>query len=132
MSLLKGFHHVSMKCSSHEKFQEDVKFYRDVLGIPLLRSWGGEDPGAMLQIDGTIIEIFEKGQAGSDTGSINHFAFLVDDPAPCVEAVRKAGYEITQEPFDLTMEATDGDLPLRVAFCRGPIGEEIEFFSCKK
>lgn len=131
MENIKGFHHVCMRCSGHEKFEEDVRFYRDVLGLKLLRIWGGDDPGAMLEIGGTIIEIFENGQEQEATGSVNHFAFLVDDPVPCTEAVRKAGYEVTKEPFDAVMDATDGVLNIFVSFVKGPIGEDIEFFSIK-
>ena len=40
-------------------------------------------------------------------------------------AVRAAGYPITVEPNSLVI----ADLPARIAFCVGPLHEEIEFFA---
>ena len=48
----------------------------------------------------------------------------------CVKAVREAGYAITVEPKDVTL-ATTPPSPIRVAFCIGPVGEEIEFYQEK-
>ena len=47
-----------------------------------------------------------------------------------VEAVRKAGYEITMEPTDNCIPSNP-PYPARIAFCIGPVGEEIEFFCVK-
>jgi len=57
-------------------------------------------------------------------------AFAVKDVDACVEAVRAAGYEITVEPNDIVIPSNP-PLPARIAFCIGPVGEEIEFF-CEK
>ena len=42
-----------------------------------------------------------------------------------IEKVRAAGRPVTMEPSD---KALGPDYPIRVAFCTGPAGEEIEFF----
>lgn len=44
-----------------------------------------------------------------------------------MEAVRAAGYEVFVEPKDIEI-ASEIPFPARIAFCRGPVGEEIEFF----
>ena len=33
MSLIKGIHHVSMKCSSTEEYEKTIDFYKNILGI---------------------------------------------------------------------------------------------------
>ena len=47
-----------------------------------------------------------------------------------VKAVREAGYRISVEPKDIIIQAKI-PYPARIAFCIGPVGEEIEFF-CEK
>lgn len=58
---------------------------------------------------------------------IHHVSFAVDDADRCIDTVRKAGYEVFVEPKDVVI-ASMPPLPARVAFCYGPLGEEIEFF----
>lgn len=53
-----------------------------------------------------------------------------DDVDGCVKAVREAGYPITVEPKDIVIPSQP-EFPVRVAFCNGPTGEEIEFFQEK-
>ena len=131
MSLIKGIHHAALKCADLKKFEETVHFYRDVLGLPVLRRWGnGEKEGIMFDTGDGLIEIFASGSAGHTTGSVNHFALATDDTDACIAAVRKAGYTIAVEPKDITI-ASQPPLPARIAFAVGPCGEEIEFFQEK-
>ncbi len=81
MSLVKGLHHVSMKCSSMEEYEKTVDFCKNI----------------------------------------------TDDVDACVDAVKKAGYEVFIEPKNIEI-ASMPVFPARIAFCRGPLGEEIEFF----
>lgn len=131
MSLIKGIHHAALKCADLKKFDETVRFYRDVLGLSVLRSWGnGEKAGIMFDTGDGLIEIFASGSAGRSTGSVNHFALATDDPDACIAAVRQAGYTIAVEPKDLTIPSQP-PFPVRIAFAIGPCGEEIEFFQEK-
>lgn len=131
MSLIKGIHHAALKCADLKKFEETVHFYRDVLGLPVLRRWGnGEKEGIMFDTGNGLIEIFASGSTGRTTGSVNHFALATDDTDACIAAVRKAGYTIAVEPKDITI-ASQPPLPARIAFAVGPCGEEIEFFQEK-
>ena len=131
MSLIKGIHHAALKCADLEKFQETVHFYRDVLGLPVLRRWGNEEKaGIMFATGDGLIEIFASGSAGYTTGSVNHFALATDDADACIAAVRQAGYTIAVEPKDIII-ASQPPFPARIAFAIGPCGEEIEFFQEK-
>jgi catechol 2,3-dioxygenase-like lactoylglutathione lyase family enzyme len=133
--MITKIHHVALKCSGIESFRKTVSFYTDVIGMQVKRSWGeGADAGAMLTLDGEdILEIFAEGQEQAGSGSIHHFAFYTDDPDACMAKIREAGYEVTAEPENIDMvlkQPENGErYPLRVAFCKGPLGECIEFFS---
>ena len=43
------------------------------------------------------------------------------------EKVRNAGYTVFVEPNDKVIDSVP-EYPFRMAFCYGPLGEEIEFF----
>ena len=127
MSLIKGIHHVSMKCSSTEEYEKTIDFYRNVLGIPVVRTWSA---GTMLDTGNGIVEVFNDGDGAKEQGVIRHFAFATDDVEACVAAVKKAGYEVFIEPKDIEIASVPA-FPARIAFCRGPLGEEIELFQEK-
>lgn len=90
MALIKGIHHVALKCCSSEEYKNVAEFYGDILGLSVARKWDG---GIMFDTGDGIIEVFV-------------------------------------EPKDIEIQS-DPRFPARIAFCRGPLGEEIEFF-CEK
>jgi len=127
-----GIHHVSLFCCGEEELNKAVAFYRDLLGLPVCRTWGsGDEAGAMLDTGSGIIEIFAKGKEKLPQGAIRHFALYTEQVDEYTEAMRAAGYEVLEGPKDLTIPS-EPPLPLRVSFCVGPVGEEIEFFCEKK
>lgn len=128
MSLVKGIHHVSMKCSSTEEYHKTIDFYKNVMEIPVVRSWAA---GTMLDTGNGIIEIFNNGEEHLGMGVIRHFAFATDDVDACVTAIKAAGYEVFIEPKNIRI-ASEPPFPARIAFCRGPLGEEIELFEEQK
>ena len=129
--LILGTHHIALKADSVELFEETVRFYHEILGMPFIRSWNqGERIGAMLDTGNSIMEISAGGDDMKQSGSIRHFALATDDVDAVVEIVRKAGYPITMEPKDGALP-TEPPFPIRIAFCVGPCGEEVEFF-CEK
>ena len=76
MKEIKGIHHISMKASSEEKYREAVRFYSEVLGLPIIRSW---EKGIMIGTVSGVIEIFNNGTEDLPQGVIRHFAFAVMD-----------------------------------------------------
>ena len=126
-----GIHHLALKCQGIEEFNKTVHFYRDVLGLPVARSWGeGENSGIMLDTGAGLLEIFANAPDRLGAGAVRHFALATDDVDSCISAVRTAGYEITMEPADICIGSVP-PYPARIAFCIGPVGEEIEFFHVK-
>ena len=126
-SLICGIHHVALKCDGTAEFEKTLHFYQDILGLEPVRSWGeGENAGAMLSTGDGLLEIFASGRK-LPQGAIRHFALRTERVDDCVAAVRTAGYPITVEPKDIVI-ASNPPFPARIAFCTGPVGEEIEFF----
>lgn len=128
---IKGFHHVALKCRGKDEFDKTVSFYCDVLGMSVARTWGeGDSSAAMIDTGAGLFEIFANAPDRLGAGAFRHLALCVEDVDACVEAVRAAGYPITDGPRDICIPSTP-PYPARIAFCIGPVGEEIEFF-CEK
>lgn len=127
-----GVHHIALKALPQE-YGRTVEFYTGLLGMEVVRSWGeGDNRGIMVDVgDGTVMEITSNGdgQASRD-GAIKHFALSTSHVDELIGMVREAGYAVTMEPRDCTLP-TAPPYELRVAFCIGPVGEEIEFFHVK-
>ena len=126
--MIKGIHHISMRCNDPEEFEKVRDFYLNVLGLTVKREW----PGAVMIDTGgdSVLEINTGGENPRQAGVVRHFALAVDDVDTLVERVKAAGYTVTREHTDIALPS-DPPLPARIAFCVGAIGEEIEFF-CEK
>lgn len=127
--MIKGVHHVAVKVVP-EKYDETVKFYTEILGMKMVRAWGeGNGRCSMISTgDNTVMEILSNPEADSaHAGPLPHIAFETDFVDELVEKVRAAGYEITDEPKDVSIPC-EQPYPIRVAFCYGPAHEHIEFF----
>ena len=124
-----GIHHVAIKAKGLEAYARLLEFYHDILGLPIVREWGeGENLGAMVDTGAGILELFSNAPDFLDTGALRHLALFCEDPDTCIEAVRAKGYEVTMEPKDIVI-ASNPPSPARIAFCIGPVGEEVEFFA---
>lgn len=124
MSLISGIHHVAMKCCNDAEYEKVVLFYRDVLGLSVARTW---ENGIMFDTGAGIMEVFRNGEQELPQGVLRHFAFATQDVDACAKAVEEAGYEVFTKPKDIVI-ASNPPFPARIAFCYGPLGEEIEFF----
>lgn len=124
MPEISGIHHISMKCVTGEDYRRVVDFYQGVLGLPIVRQW---DNGIMLGAGTGLIEIFLDGACPMEKGVIRHFALATPDVDACAEAISKAGYPVFLGPKEICIPS-DPPFPARIAFCTGPLGEEIEFF----
>lgn len=128
---INGVHHICLKACGLEDFNKMVKFYTQILGLPIVMQWGeGEKIGMMLDTGDAWLEIFANGVDYPQSSAIRHIALRVEDTDACIEAVRAAGYKITIEPKDHTFE-TQPPYHCRLGFCIGPVGEEVEFFQVK-
>ncbi|MGI6211608.1 MAG: VOC family protein [Anaerovoracaceae bacterium] len=129
MSMIVKMHHVALRAQGEERMEEAIRFYRDVLGLKLIRRWGeGKKAGCMMDAGNAIVEMFADAEPGRTDGPVDHFAFQVDDVDRCAQAAAAAGYGITEGPKDSTIPTEPKPVSIRFAFCRGPVGESIEFY----
>ena len=126
MGLIKGLHHVHLKCKADE-FEEVIHFYVDVLELKLLAK---QEDCAIIDTGNGIVEVFNDAKTLLGQGDLRHFAFHVDSVDACIRKVEAAGYKIKEYPIDVTF-ALEEPTPSRIAFCYGPLGEEVEFFEIK-
>lgn len=126
-----GIHHVALKAVGTEEYEKTIFFYNKILKLPVVRTWGEAGArGAMVDTGAGLLEIFENGTDRPGQGALRHIAFAVEDVDTCIEAVRKHGYTVTMEPNDIVIQSNP-PYPARIAFCAGPVGEEVEFFKVK-
>lgn len=121
---ISSLHHCSMKCASAEELENVRRFYCGILGLKTVREW---PQGIVLDTGSGMLEVFCNGEGKRELGAIRHFAFEVDDAAAFADAVRTAGYEVFLEPKKIEVP-----FPAVIAFCFGPLGEQVEFFEPRK
>ncbi len=126
-----GFHHVAIRARD---FDRTVGFYTEALGFEPRLSWG-EAPKRAIMLDtgdGNYLEVFERPtESGDGNGPILHFALRTASVDEAIERAHAAGAEVTVEPKAVELHNTlpgGGPVPVRIAFCKGPDGELIEFF----
>ncbi|MCR4697233.1 MAG: VOC family protein [Lachnospiraceae bacterium] len=122
--MISGLHHISLKCATLEEFEKAKKFYVDLLGFTIVREW---PEGIMIDFGNGMLEIFNNGEGIKTKGALRHMAFATDNVDEMVNIVKNAGYEVFIEPKDIVIDSNP-IFPARMAFCYGPLGEEIEFF----
>ena len=125
--MITGIHHVSLKCGTTKEFEKAKDFYLNVLGFAVVREW---PEGIMIDSGRGLLEIFSNGPGVKSKGAVRHIAFAADDVDGVIEKVKAAGYEVFIEPNDIVIRS-DPPFPARMAFCYGPLGEELEFFQEK-
>ena len=101
MSKIAGVHHICLKTAGRPAWEAAIAFYTQVLGCPVVRSWGeGDGSGAMLDLGNCLLEVFADADEPLAPGVHRHVAFRTDDVDGVVELVRQAGCAVTMEPAD--------------------------------
>ncbi|MBQ9112010.1 MAG: VOC family protein [Clostridia bacterium] len=122
-----GFHHIGLKCADLARSET---FYR-ALGLTEVVRWG-EGEGAVVMYDlgdGGRIELFANGgDEYSANGKWIHFAMYVDDVDTAYETALSAGAQSLKPPKTVDLDSSPEKICIRVAFVKGPDGEELEFF----
>ena len=125
--MITGIHHVSMKCETREDFEKTKHFYLNILNLSIKREWSD---GIFLDTGNCLIEIFCNEAGIREKGAIRHFAFSTDNVDDIVQKIKEAGYDVFIEPHNIVIPSLPV-YPARIAFCTGPLGEEIELFQDK-
>jgi len=123
-----GFHHVAIRASD---FDATVRFYTQGLGFREKITWGEDNNRAVMLDtgDGNYLEIFAGGSKESKPeGAILHFALRTGNCDAALQRAVAAGAVVTMESKDILIESRPHQTPVRIAFCKAPDGEVIEFF----
>ena len=121
------FHHIGLKCADLAK---SLKFY-EALGLGEVVRWGeGEGEVVMLAMDdGGRIELFANGgDAYSVQGKWVHFAMGCEDVDGMYDRALAAGATPLTPPKTVPLASVPEPISIRIAFVKGPDGEEVEFF----
>jgi glyoxylase I family protein len=130
-----GVHHIALRVANLER---SLALYRDTLGFVLKTAFTLNDRRFALLETGNsgYVELVETKQGvhpGRTDDVVWHFAARTDDIERSLDAVATAGYEITKPvtPLDLIDTTTNQPFSIRIAFFRGPDGEDVELFEDK-
>lgn len=132
---IKGLGYAHMAIAAKD-FDKSLAFYR-ALGLTVYTQWGeGDSRIALLDMgDGSLIELFSKPTlstdrvAGPEDGNpFLHFAFSAQNVDEAYRIALEAGATSVKPPYEAPLDSHPLRLTLRVAFVRGPSGEELEFF----
>ena len=123
-----GIHHVSMRCKDPAKFERAVRFYTDILKLPVYRQW---ENGILLDTGNGLIEIFNNNEGTEEIGAVRHFALAAVNVDELAGRIQAEGYEVFIGPKDIVLSSVP-EVRARIAFCRGELNEEIELFDQKQ
>ena len=122
--MIKGIHHISMKCGTSQELANVREFYIELLGMKIIREWA---EGMMIDTGNGLLEIFTNAEGTHCLGAIRHLDLLTDDVDEIAAKVKAAGYNLFIEPNNKDIPSNP-TYPIRMAFCYGPLGEQIEFY----
>ena len=125
-----GIHHLAL---TTRRYDETERFYVEGLGLPVASRWKTKNGRAMMIDLGNrnYLEVFEESRDVGRRSAIVHFALRCGSCDEAVTVARAAGADIMSEAHDFYVPS---ELPFtcRIAFCRGPNGEEIEFYQLEE
>ena len=134
-SIIKGLGYAHVAIASNN-FEKSLAFYQ-ALGMTIYTQWGeGDARIALLDMgEGALLELFSKPAlntdktAGLEDGApFMHFAFSAEDVDAAYHTALAAGATPLIAPKNAPLQSHPVPLTLRVAFVKGPCGEELEFF----
>ncbi len=134
MPKISGVHHISLKPATPEEFEKTLHFYCGLLGLTVQSRWTKPDGTmlAMLDAGNCCLEIVGNGTWDKmEHGSLDHLAFCTDAVDELLALVKENGYEVTSPAADITLGTTP-PTPIRNGFCKGPLGELVEFFHVRQ
>ena len=133
--IIKGLGYAHMAIAAKD-FDKSLTFYK-ALGMKVYTQWGeGDSRIALLDTgNGDLVELFAqpdlntgKMATPADGNPFLHFAFSAQNVDEAYRIALEAGATPLKPPAELPLQAHPISLTLRIAFVKGPSGEELEFF----
>ena len=125
-----GLHHVALRVADLDR---SLALYRDTLGLPVTfaftldnRRFAWLETGNSGYIE--LVEVKQAVRSTTEHDVLWHMAIRTDNLERSLDAVAKGGWTVMRPPtdFDLLNTVSNRRVAVRVAFFRGPDGEEIE------
>ena len=133
--IIKGLGYAHMAIAAKD-FDKSMAFYK-ALGMKVYTQWGeGDSRIALLDTgNGDLIELFAKPDLNTDKAATPadgnpflHFAFSAQNVDEAYRIALEAGATPLKPPAEVPLPSSPLRLTLRIAFVKGPSGEELEFF----
>lgn len=134
-NVIKGLGYAHMAIAAKD-FDKSLAFYQ-ALGMTVYTQWGeGDSRIALLDMgDGSLVELFAKPDLNTDKAATPadgnpflHFAFSAQNVDEAYRIALEAGATPLKPPAEMPLRSHPVCLTLRIAFVKGPSGEELEFF----
>ena len=133
--IIKGLGYAHMAIAAKD-FDKSLTFYK-ALGMKVYTQWGeGDSRIALLDTgNGDLVELFAqpdlntgKAATPADGNPFLHFAFSAQNVDEAYRIALEAGATPLKPPMEMPLKSHPVCLTLRIAFVKGPSGEELEFF----
>ena len=133
--IIKGLVYAHMAIAAKD-FDKSLTFYK-ALGMKVYTQWGeGDSRIALLDTgNGDLVELFaqpdlntDKMATPADGNPFLHFAFSAQNVDEAYRIALEAGATPLKPPMEMPLKSHPVCLTLRIAFVKGPSGEELEFF----
>ena len=133
--VIRGLGYAHMAIAAKD-FDKSLTFYK-ALGMKVYTQWGeGDSRIALLDTgNGDLVELFarpdlvtHKVASPADGNPFLHFAFSAQNVDEAYRIALEAGATPVTPPTEMPLRSHPVSLTLRVAFVKGPSGEELEFF----
>lgn len=116
--MIMGLAHVALYTPCLE---QTVRFYQEVFQSETVKVFDLPHKGCWLTLGGDLLEVFESEPLGD--GLFKHIAIACDDVDGYYRLALSHGATAHMPPKDITSPC-----PARIAFVKGPAGEQIELF----
>ena len=133
--IIKGLGYAHMAIAAKD-FDKSLTFYQ-ALGMKVYTQWGeGDSRIALLDTgNGDLVELFAKPDLNADKAATPadgnpflHFAFSAQNVDEAYRIALEAGATPVTPPTEMPLKSHPVSMTLRIAFVKGPSGEELEFF----
>ena len=133
--VIRGLGYAHMAIAAKD-FDKSLTFYK-ALGMKVYTQWGeGDSRIALLDTgNGDLVELFARPDLSTDKvaspaegNPFLHFAFSAQNVDEAYRIALEAGATPVTPPTEMPLRSHPVSLTLRVAFVKGPSGEELEFF----
>ena len=108
-----------------KNLKESVKFYHEVMGLPIVRHIGPADNPRVVFLPGVELSQLKEGESSETPGFFNHIGIAVDNIEEACERLEAKGVEFETPLKEL--EFPEINQRLKLAFFRDPDGIMVEY-----